>query len=70
MLKEYINSLDRETVLQIIRDYEQFEQVGMIGDCELRRHALKVATDPYSSIVLIMDRVAFEAYRRIAGEVI
>lgn len=69
MIKEYINSLDRKTVIHIIRDYEQFERVGMIGDCELRRHAQKLVIDPSSSIVLIMERVAFEAYRRIAGEV-
>jgi hypothetical protein len=70
MIKEYIINLDRETIIQLIRDYEQFERDGMIGDCELRRRANSFQTVHLGNVVMFMERLAFEAYRRIAGEVL
>lgn len=70
MIKEIINGLDRPTVVQLIRDWEQFERDGMIGNCELRRMANSFPGVDSSNVVMFMERLTFEAYRRIAGEVL
>ena len=75
LMREFVDSLHRADVLQLISDYEEFEKYGSIGDCCLRRTAetlitsLTKGTFPGSPI-LWMERLAFEAYRRIAMEVI
>jgi hypothetical protein len=75
ILHDHVANLERDIVLQIIRDYEQFERDGAIGDCHLRSIAhdliesITKSTDT-GSIVCWMERLAFEAYRRIAMEVI
>jgi hypothetical protein len=75
ILRDHVADLERDIVLQIIRDYEQFERDGAIGDCHLRSIAhdliksITKSTDT-GSIVFWMERLAFEAYRRIAMEVI
>ena len=69
-IREHILSIDRDLVVQIIRDYEKFEQEGAISECVLRATAIRLFA-PYSitdSVVTIMESVAFEAYRRIAME--
>jgi hypothetical protein len=73
-IREHILSIDRDLVVQIIRDYEKFEQEGAISECVLRATAIRLFA-PYcrsvaqpGSIVTIMESVAFEAYRRIAME--
>jgi len=75
ILRNHVADLERDIVLQIIRDYEQFERDGAIGDCHLRSIAhdliksITKSTDT-GGIVLWMEKLAFEAYRRIAREVI
>ena len=69
-IREHILSIDRDLVVQIIRDYEKFEQEGAIGECILRTTAIRLFA-PYctpGSVVTIMESVALEAYRRIAME--
>ena len=75
ILRDHVADLERDIVLQIIRDYEQSERGGAIGDCHLRSIAhdliesITKSTDT-GSIVFWMERLAFESYRRIAMEVI
>lgn len=38
-LREYVASLTYETCIQIMKDQEQFERDGFIGDCVLREQA-------------------------------
>lgn len=75
LMREFVNSLDRADVLEMIADYEQLERVGSIGDCLLRRNAhtakMFVTKGTYSTHPIIwMERLAFESFRRIAMEVI
>jgi hypothetical protein len=64
-IRAYISILPQKEVLRLIEDYEEFERVGSIGDCALRRTAQSF-TAPYDSIVMAMRDVAFEAYRYVA----
>lgn len=64
-IRAYISILPLKEVLRLIEDYEEFERVGSIGDCALRRTAQSF-TAPYDSIVMAMRDVAFEAYRNVA----
>lgn len=72
LLREYVAMLDHETCVQIIKDHEQFERDGFIGDSVIReqanhvRDALLKATG--SMITLWMDRLAFEVFRRFTYE--
>ena len=72
LLREYVATLDHETCVQIIKDHEQFERDGFIGDSVIREQANHVqdallkATD--SMITLWMDRLAFEVFRRFTYE--
>lgn len=69
-LREYVASLTDETCIQIIKDQEQFERDGFIGDCVLREQARIVKEQVLSAqgtmITLWMDRLVFEVYRRYA----
>lgn len=71
-LREYVATLDDQTCIQIIKDQEQFEKDGFIGDCVLREHARIVRDDVLKAsgtmIVLWMDRLVFEVYRRFTYE--
>ena len=71
-LRQYIGSLDRHTCLQIIKDQEQFERDGHVGECVLREQARIVRDDILNAsgtlITLWMDRVVFEVYRRFTYE--
>lgn len=64
-IRKHIDGLMPREVLQLIKDYEEFERAGSIGDCALRRTAQSF-TAPYDSIVMAMRDVAFEAYRTVA----
>lgn len=70
LLREYVATLDEETCQQIIKDQEQFECDGFIGDCALRTHAGIIKDDVLkavgTNITLWMDRLVFEVYRRYA----
>lgn len=72
LIREYVATLDRETCIQIIKDHEQLERDGFIGDSAIRdqaryvRDVLLKATG--SMIVMWMDRLAFEVYRRFTYE--
>lgn len=70
LLREYVATLDEETCQQIIKDQEQFERDGFIGDCALRTHADIIKDDVLkavgTNITLWMDRLVFEVYRRYA----
>lgn len=70
LLREYVATLDHDTCIQIIKDQEQFERDGHIGECVLREQAGIVRDDILNasgtSITLWMDRVVFEVYRRFA----
>jgi len=75
LMREFINSLDRADVLEMIADYEQLERVGSVGDCLLRRNAHTINMsltkgDFGGGPILWMEKLAFESYRRIATEVI
>lgn len=72
LLREYVATLTEETCTQIIKDQEQFERDGFIGDCALRDTARIVKEHILSAqdtnIVLWMDRLVFEVYRRYTYE--
>ena len=72
LLREYVAALDHDTCIQIIKDQEQFEQDGYIGDCALREHAQIIKADILNAsgttITLWMDRLVFEVYRRFTYE--
>lgn len=72
LIREYVAALDRETCIQIIKDHEQLELDGFIGDSVIREQANhvrdvlpKVSGGP---LVMWMDRLAFEVYRRFTYE--
>lgn len=70
-IKEYVNTLDDEIILQIIKDYEQFESDGAIGDCALRSNAQEVGFNlgiGDHMIVFTMEKLAFECYRYFAQQ--
>lgn len=69
LMREAINKLPLDKLVQIVKDYEKFELDGFIGDCELRRQAESFRYSD-ASIVLLMERIAFEVYRNLANKYI
>lgn len=72
-LKEIIEVLPISELIQLTKDYEQFERDGSIGDCFLRQTSSSLVNEfgiPPANTILWMDRVAFEAYRALAKETI
>lgn len=72
-IREYVETLNDEVLVEILRDYEQFESEGVIGDCALRSNAQKIADNigiKNHMIVFIMEKLAFECYRHFAHRVI
>lgn len=60
LLVEFLLTKSDETLRQIITDYDEFEQNGFIGDCELRYTAkffLNKIGAPTVTIVLWMREV-------------
>jgi hypothetical protein len=70
MIKDAMNRLTEGQLVELIRDWEEFEQEGSIGECELRTLAGSLNVMGAGSIVLTMERIAFEAYRRVANRYI
>jgi hypothetical protein len=66
--EQRIRALTQAQRLQLIRDHDEFERPGMIGDCELRRQAEELMSEfgDAGHVVLWMERLAFEAYRYYA----
>lgn len=69
--RKYVEDLSHEERMQILRDWEELEKHGVIGDCELRKHA-KLVQESYKTSALYgflpdlsmwMERLAFEIYR-------
>lgn len=72
-IKEYVETLNDEVLIEILRDYEQFEAEGAIGDCALRSNAQEVGFNlgiGDHMIVFTMEKLAFECYRHFANRVI
>jgi len=70
-LKEYVKTLSRETLIQIIKDHEQFAELGKIGDCTLRDNVevyMKIRDIAEPSTIMWMELVANYAFREIAME--
>lgn len=61
MIREQVESWPYEVIEQCIKDYEQFEKDGYIGDCLLRSKAQSFEL-PINVSVLMKD-IAFECYR-------
>lgn len=69
-IKEYVETLNDDVILNIIKDYEQFESDGAISDCVLRSNAQEVGFNlgiGDHMIVFIMEKLAFECYRHFAN---
>ena len=64
-LRNHIDALDYHDLIALVNDYERFERDGSIGECYLRDTAGHFLL-PGFSIVSLMERVAFEAYRALA----
>lgn len=71
-IREYVATLDHETCIQIIKDNEQLERGGQIGDSAIREHAMYVRDALLhangSMITLWMNQIAFEVFRRFTYE--
>ncbi len=70
--EKLVRQLADKQILQLIRNYEQFERDGFIGESELRALAEKLMNQFGSAghTVLWMERLAFEAYRYFAEKYI
>ena len=66
LLRSMVNGLDKAVREKIIKDYEQFESDGFIGDCSLRDFAVeyqKLTGIPKHNITVTMNEVVFEIFR-------
>lgn len=66
-----VAQLSREEMLQLIRDYREFEQNGAIGQCFLREFSTGIRERSGIAsigIATLMRDVIFEVYRRLAME--
>lgn len=73
ILYRFIKELSFDQHKEIIKDYEEFEEKGVIGDCLLRKTAedyIKKYDIPEGHIVIWMDKVVFYVYRIIAEKYI
>jgi hypothetical protein len=70
-LREMIQELREDTDLRLlICDWEEYSKNGLIDDCYLRRFAhiyMKQAGMPSHHVVRVMEDIAFESFRRLAG---
>lgn len=64
-LYEFIDSFDDHSVITFCKNYEEFEQAGMIGDVPLRTVAQRwmAQCKIEHGVALWMDRVGFESFR-------
>lgn len=66
-IRKFVEELDEDTCTQIMKDMEQFEADGFIGNCTLRTVAGQVKDAlGISSITLCMLIVVNEVHRRYA----
>jgi hypothetical protein len=69
-LRDFLFDYRDEDLRLLICDYEEFEKNGQIGDCYLRTTAHKYMESVKMSghnVVFIMEKIAFESFRRLAG---
>jgi hypothetical protein len=66
--EEFLGTFTDETYQQVIKDYEEFESVGVLGVSVLRSKAQEWRSSVFNhvSIVAVMDDIALEAYRHFA----
>lgn len=68
-LREFVETLDNDTMKEIVRNYEEFEQSGTIGDKPIRKIANeymeRIGARKYD-IILWMDSLVKEIYRVFA----
>ena len=71
-LQQFLSdSLTDDQRAQVIKDFEQMEADGCIGDCLLREITEQFLTKyefPTAQIILTMNTVAFECYRVFANK--
>jgi hypothetical protein len=68
-IQDKVHNMPLQDMVQLTKDYELFEKQGAIGDCLLRETTEKLMSESgltEGSVVLWMDRIAFEAYRYLA----
>ena len=68
-LKEFVNNLSDDEKIQIMKDYNQFEKDGFIGDSAIRTNARKLIRQLGANenmITMWMKDIAFECYREYA----
>lgn len=68
IIQEYVADLTEDQRYQIIKDWEQFEKDGYIGNCFLRESVRKIIPSGSISITLIMKDIAFEVFRYYTNE--
>jgi len=69
-LREKIQALGKLQVRSLACDWEKFEREGLIDDCYLRRFTqiyMKETNIPSHNVVRVMQDVAFESFRFLAG---
>jgi hypothetical protein len=64
--KEAVGELRLYQLVQIVREYEEFEKTGVTGDTLLRRTTEKFTGTSNPSIALNMVGTALEAYKLLA----
>lgn len=67
--QEFITGMDHDDFRAMIRDYEQFQADGVIGECVLRSKAQEWHGNlnlSGSNIVLTMQHLATESYKYFA----
>lgn len=68
---KFVESIDLETCIQIIKDYEEFERLGHTGESTLRIQTRLMLTflgldNVETHIVIHMRELVFEVYRYFA----
>lgn len=72
-MRDYVAMIPREELQIIHRNHEEWERTGKTGDTTLRRRAndfLARNQIETSALVIWMDKLAHEVWRRLAMEVI
>ena len=71
LIEQYVDTMTLKHVIQIINDYEAYERDGSTGDTNLRVASEHLSHDVFKGgvgVAMVMERVAFECYRRVAHE--
>lgn len=70
-VREHIESLSIPDIEELVKEWEQFEKDGFIGDCLLRKHAeylIESCGHQKHMITIWMRDIAFECYRKLSIE--